>query len=70
MPLAISPHLKGNLMPEITIDPQKIMQSRFSFDQLIWRIVNATKPRKTDSFEWYGDNGISDKNNELWELIE
>jgi len=57
-------------MPEISFDPQKIIQSRFSFDQLIWRILNATKPEKTDSSEWYANNGISDKIQELWELIK
>ena len=57
-------------MPEITIDPQKIMQARILFDQLIWQIVDATKPEKTQSREWYADNGISDKIMELWELIE
>ena len=57
-------------MPEITIDPQKIMQARILFDQLIWQIVDATKPEKTQSREWYAHNGISDKINELWELIK
>ena len=57
-------------MPEITIDPQKIMQARILFDHLIWQIVDATKPEKTEWREWYADNGISDKIKELWELIK
>jgi len=57
-------------MPEIKIDPKKIMSDYSRFEHLIWRIVYATKPEKANSIEWYVDGGLSDKIKELWELIK
>jgi len=57
-------------MPKITVDPKEVMATHIYFDHLIWQIVDATKPEKTQSREWYADNGISDKIRELWELIK
>ena len=62
--------MKEKHMPKITIDTQQVITTRFNFDQLIWRIVNETKPEKTTLSEWYAKGGISDKIEELWELIK
>ena len=57
-------------MPEITIDPQKIMQVRILFDHLIWQIIHKAKPEKLVLSNWYAEDGVSDKIMELWELIK
>jgi len=57
-------------MSEICFEPKSIMRSRFYFDHLIWQIVQTTNPEKTNSIEWYADNGISVKIKELFELIK
>jgi len=56
-------------MPEITIDPQKIIQPTDLLD-LIWKIVKVINPEKANSIEWYAHDGIFDKIQELWELIK
>ena len=61
--------LKGKRMPEISFDPQKIKQSNSLFHDLIWQIFRGINPEKAYSTKWYADNGISDKIQELWELI-
>ena len=56
-------------MPKITIDPKEAMATRFNFDHLIWQIIHNANPEKVIP-NWYAPNGISDKINELWELIK
>ena len=57
-------------MPEISFDPQKIKQSEFLFADFIWQIVKEINPEIAYSGRWYAEDGVSDKINELWELIE
>ena len=54
----------------MVINPKQAMETKFNFDHLIWKIIHAANPEKTVTSEWYAEGGISDKINELWELIK
>ena len=57
-------------MPKITIDPKEAMATRYNFDHLIWQIIHKAKPEKLVLSNWYAEDGVSDKIQELWELIK
>ena len=56
-------------MPEITIDASQVMATIYNFDHLIWKIIHKANPEKVMP-DWYAEDGVSDKINELWELIK
>ena len=62
--------INEDVMPGIKIDPKGIMSQWELFDHLIWRLVIATNPKRTEGSVWYARDGIHDKIRELWELIK
>lgn len=66
----LAQHMKGKHMPKITIDTQQVITTRFNFDHLIWQIIYQNNPEKLVLGNWYAKGGISDKIEELWELIK